>query len=67
MISRYVAVHAMQDADSPLGHDLSSGTNGYAESNGITQRKHTQPQMRDTLATMIGMLLPLLAQFGHHH
>ncbi|KAK7753434.1 hypothetical protein SLS62_004509 [Diatrype stigma] len=63
----YVAVHAMQEGDSPSGHDLSSGTNGYADSNGMAQRKHSQPQMRDTLATMIGMLLPLLAQFGHSH
>lgn len=58
-------MHAMQEGDSP-SHDLGSGPNGYADGN-ISQRKHTHPQMRDTLATMIGMLLPLLTQFGHHH
>ncbi|KAI0166378.1 ZIP zinc transporter-domain-containing protein [Xylariaceae sp. FL1272] len=61
----YVAMHAMQDTESASGHDIGSGVNGYAETNGI--RKHGHPQLRETLATMIGMLLPLLTQFGHHH
>ncbi|KAI1643413.1 Zinc/iron permease [Daldinia loculata] len=59
----YVAMHAMQEGDSPSGHD-GSIANGYADGG---QRKHTHPQMRETLATVIGMFLPLLTQFGHHH
>ncbi|OTA85091.1 hypothetical protein M434DRAFT_164960 [Hypoxylon sp. CO27-5] len=59
----YVAMHAMQEGDSP-SHDVGSLANGYADSN---QRKHAHPQMRETLATVIGMFLPLLTQFGHHH
>ncbi|KAI1640177.1 Zinc/iron permease [Biscogniauxia mediterranea] len=63
----YVAMHAMQEGDMPSSHDVGLGTNGYADSTSIAQRKHTHPQMRETLATIIGMLLPLLTQFGHHH
>ncbi|KAI0181080.1 Zinc/iron permease [Hypoxylon sp. FL1284] len=58
----YVAMHAMQEGDSPSGHD--GGANGYTDA---AQRKHAHPQMRETLATMIGMFLPILTQFGHHH
>ncbi|KAI0431496.1 Zinc/iron permease [Xylaria sp. FL1042] len=61
----YVAMHAMQEGES-LSHDIGSGVNGYADGS-MSQRKHAHPQMRETLATMIGMLLPLLTQFGHHH
>ncbi|KAI1129613.1 Zinc/iron permease [Nemania abortiva] len=60
----YVAMHAMQEGESAGDHG--SGANGYADGS-ISQRKHAHPQMRETLATMIGMLLPLLTQFGHHH
>ncbi|KAI1487481.1 Zinc/iron permease [Biscogniauxia mediterranea] len=63
----YVAMHAMQEGDMPSSHDVGLGTNGYTDSTSIAQRKHTHPQMRETLATIIGMLLPLLTQFGHHH
>ncbi|KAI5862317.1 Zinc/iron permease [Durotheca rogersii] len=59
----YVAMHAMQEGDSPFGHDVGSLANGYDGN----PRKHAHPQMRETLATMIGMFLPLLTQFGHHH
>jgi zinc transporter 9 len=62
-------MHAMQEEGSSHnhGHDATSGLNGYAEGNSTPQRKPKGPQMRDTLATMVGMLLPLLTQFGHHH
>ncbi|KAL7627168.1 hypothetical protein AAE478_003944 [Parahypoxylon ruwenzoriense] len=60
----YVAMHAMQESDSPSGHEVGSIANGYVDN---SQRKHPHPQMRETLATMIGMFLPLLTQFGHHH
>ncbi|KAI1826198.1 Zinc/iron permease [Xylaria intraflava] len=61
----YVSMHAMQEGESP-SHDVGSGVNGYSDG-GISQRKQTHPQMRETLATIIGMLLPLLTQFGHNH
>lgn len=61
----YVAMHAMQEGESP-SHDIASGVNGYADGS-VSQRKHAHPQMKETLATMIGMLLPLLTQLGHHH
>lgn len=58
-------MHAMQEDPSAQGHDHHSTMNGYTDSS--TQRKPSRPQMRDTLATVGGMLLPLLTQFGHHH
>lgn len=58
-------MHAMQEDGNSNGHD--HGSNGYAEGPQSNQRKQKGPQMRDTLATMGGMLLPLLTQFGHHH
>ncbi|EWY86735.1 hypothetical protein FOYG_11144 [Fusarium oxysporum NRRL 32931] len=61
----YVAMHAMQEDTTPHTHD--HGINGYADSSAAAQRKLKGPQMRDTLATMGGMLVPLLTQFGHHH
>ncbi|KAK5663991.1 hypothetical protein OQA88_204 [Cercophora sp. LCS_1] len=60
----YVAMHAMNE-ENGNGHDHSSGSNGYQD--GGAQRKQAKPQMRDTLATVGGMMLPLLTQFGHHH
>jgi hypothetical protein len=48
-----------------------SGNNGpqrrFADGNSSHHRRQQGPQMRDTLATMAGMLLPLLAQLGGHH
>ncbi|KAF7533578.1 hypothetical protein G7054_g6977 [Neopestalotiopsis clavispora] len=61
----YVAMHAMQDSEAH-SHDVVN-SNGYAESPNMGPRKQTRPQMRDTIATVAGMLLPLLMQFGHHH
>jgi hypothetical protein len=63
---RYVAMHAMQEGDTSASHDVVGG-NGYADSPNMSQRKQLRPQMRDTIATVVGMLLPLLLQFGHHH
>jgi len=60
----YVAMHAMQE-DSHHEHSHSS-SNGYAESSS-SQRNKQKPQMRDTLAAVGGMLIPLLTQIGHHH
>lgn len=60
-------MHAMQEDGSPHSHGHEHSVNGYAESNSTAQRKPKGPQMRDTLATVGGMLVPLLTQFGHHH
>ncbi|KJR87112.1 solute carrier family 39 (zinc transporter), member 9 [Sporothrix schenckii 1099-18] len=62
----YVAMQAMQEETG--AHDHHSLGNGYADAATLAaQRKQSRPQMRDTLATIAGMLLPLLTQFGHHH
>lgn len=59
-------MQAMQEESS--GHDHHSLGNGYSDAITLAvQRKQSRPQMRDTLATIAGMLLPLLTQFGHHH
>ncbi|RPB02183.1 Zinc/iron permease [Choiromyces venosus 120613-1] len=51
----YVAMHTMQDQS-----EIESGNNG----NGNSAQK---PGMKDTLAAVVGMLLPLATQIGHHH
>ncbi|CAK7272266.1 hypothetical protein SEPCBS57363_005046 [Sporothrix epigloea] len=62
----YVAMQAMQEETG--AHDHYSLGNGYSDAAALAaQRKQSRPQMRDTLATIVGMLLPLLTQFGHHH
>ncbi|KZL83837.1 zip zinc transporter [Colletotrichum incanum] len=61
----FVAMHAMQEDSSSPKHEH-GGMNGYSEGGGV-QRVQQRPQMRDTFATVAGMLLPLLTQFGHHH
>ncbi|KAI1866020.1 uncharacterized protein JN550_007998 [Neoarthrinium moseri] len=64
----YVAMHAMQEGDSAAPHETAPTTsNGYADSPTLGPRKQARPQMRDTIATVAGMLVPLLTQFGHHH
>jgi zinc transporter 9 len=47
-------------------HEHHGGMNGYSENGGLSQKKQARPQMRDTIATVVGMLLPLLTQLGHH-
>lgn len=61
----YVAMHAMQEDSGVHSHDHSSGMNGYSDGSPAHQRKSKGPQMRDTLATVAGMMIPLLAQMGH--
>lgn len=65
--ARYVAMHAMQEDSSSHSHESHPPSNGYAEGTQSAQRKPKGPEIRDTLATVAGMLLPLLTQFGHHH
>lgn len=60
-------MHAMQEDGQAPGHDHHGSMNGYGEMTTSSQRKQNKVQMRDTLATVAGMLLPLLTQFGHHH
>ena len=50
----------MQDS----GHSHGEGMDGYTD---VSQKRDNGPQVRDTLATVGGMLLPLLTQIGHHH
>ncbi|KAF6838116.1 zip metal ion [Colletotrichum plurivorum] len=61
----FVAMHAMQEENGSSKHEH-GGMNGYSEGGGMQRAQH-RPQMRDTFATVAGMLLPLLTQFGHHH
>ncbi|KAG5977875.1 hypothetical protein E4U55_006465 [Claviceps digitariae] len=63
----YVAMHVMQEDSSSQYYDGASGANGYSDGTSILQRKAKGPDVRDTLATVAGMLLPLLTQIGHHH
>jgi zinc transporter 9 len=60
-------MHAMQEDGAAHAHEHGASSNGYSEANANNMRKPKGPQMRDTLATMVGMALPLLTQFGHHH
>jgi zinc transporter 9 len=57
-------MHAMQEDSTAHEHSM---TNGYLDGGVGSQRKHSKPQMRDTLAAVAGMLIPLLTQFGHAH
>lgn len=58
---RYVAMHAMQEDSGAHEH---SSSNGYGDGNG-SQKKQPKASMRDTLAAVGGMLIPLLTQLGH--
>lgn len=60
---RYVAMHAMQEDSHEHSHNSS---NGYTDG-GSAPRTKPKPQMKDTLAAVGGMLIPLLTQIGHHH
>ncbi|CAL3970606.1 unnamed protein product [Diplocarpon coronariae] len=61
----YVAMHAMQEDASLESSSHAHFANGYTDAG--LQRKQPKPQMRDTLAAVGGMLIPLLTQIGHHH
>lgn len=65
--SRYVAMHAMEENSSSHSHDHSPQANGYMEANTNNPPKATGPTLRDTLATTVGMLVPLVTQIGGHH
>lgn len=52
-------MHALTEGESASSEAASEG-------HSVTSRKHSHPQMRETLGTVVGMLLPLLTQLGHH-
>lgn len=59
-------MHAMQEDGG--AHDHGSSSNGFADASGASvARKQSGPTVRDTIATVVGMLVPLLAQLGGHH
>lgn len=60
---RYVAMHAMQEIGGSR-HDHSGFSHGHAE---MSANNSQRPQLRDTLVTVAGMLIPLVTQIGHHH
>jgi len=72
----YVAVHVMQESDGGHDHGGAQG-NGYAqvpmglyEEQGSAVGAGAKGQEKgvvDVLVTVLGMLLPLLTQFGHAH
>lgn len=60
-------MHAMQEDGS---HDHGPSANGMTTDPGSGtsgSKKQHGPTMRDTIATVVGMLVPLLAQMGGHH
>ena len=78
----YVAMHTMQESGGGSGHEHDHGTasqaNGYAgvpmsdmyESSagiGSSVPRKEGGRLTDTLVCVVGMLLPLLTQFGHGH
>ncbi|PGH15738.1 hypothetical protein AJ80_05446 [Polytolypa hystricis UAMH7299] len=61
----YVAMHAMQDSDAePTRRD--SQANGYIEGRESSSQR-SQKSMRDLIASVVGMILPLFMQLGHAH
>ena len=61
----YVAMHAMQDDASQHDHSSMNGFGDGGSGGGV--RKKTAPNLRDTVASVVGMLIPLATQIGHHH
>ena len=73
----YVAMHTMSEASSSSGHEHGGAQeNGYlgmpavedeVYGGGGGQGKETGGGMLETVVTVVGMLLPLLTQWGHAH
>lgn len=62
MLIRYVAMHSMQ-GDGGHEHSVPNGlTDGRP-----AMRTKIRHEMTDTFAAVLGMLVPLLTQFKHHH
>jgi len=61
-------MHTMQDSTHDHGERNSSVENGYADTFQQQANKESAgPTVLDTVATVGGMLLPLLTQLGHAH
>ncbi len=60
-------MHAMQEYNGAQRNEQHSSIGSYDNGGSAIPRKTAHPQMRDTVGTVGGMLLPLLTQFGHHH
>ena len=70
LLDRYVSMQTMQEAGAQ--HHEHSSSNGYADGNAYAtprarKDESSKPQARDTMFSVMGMLLPLLAQAGHAH
>ena len=61
---RYVAMHTMQE-DDPHSISQDSYVNGYTGPRDSSQR--SKQSMRDLIASVVGMILPLFLQIGHAH
>ena len=64
----YVAMHAMQEEAG--GHESMNGMGDGGHNGGLLgspPRKRQSPALRDTLASVVGMIIPLATQLGHHH
>lgn len=65
----YVAMHTMEEISSPAadshGHGQSQ-PNGYSESRDV-QHPSSQASVKDLMAAVFGMILPLFLQIGHAH
>ncbi len=62
----YVAMHAMQDDASQHDHSTMNGF-GDGGQGGVVRGKGSKSSIRDTVACVVGMLIPLVTQIGHHH
>ncbi|EAW14061.1 Mn(2+) transporter ATX2 [Aspergillus clavatus NRRL 1] len=60
----YVAMHTMQENSSDITTRESS-TNGYGDARDVPTK--ADKSMRDLVASVIGMILPLFLQIGHAH
>ncbi|KAE8350103.1 ZIP zinc transporter-domain-containing protein [Aspergillus coremiiformis] len=60
----YVAMHTMQE-NSPSLVSRETPGNGYGDSRDIPSK--TNKSMRDLIASVVGMILPLFLQLGHAH
>jgi hypothetical protein len=60
-------MHTMQEASVEGQQEEASNGHAYRSLGKAKGESRQQPDIRDTLLVVAGMLLPLLAQFGHAH
>lgn len=70
----YVAMHTMQDISHDSGHGeedserMGMEEGGYMmSSSGVRKQARSGPSVSDTVAAVVGMLVPLVTQLGHGH